>query len=179
MVSNKRKRAFTLVEILLGLTLLAIFLGTASISIPKALAKERFEKGMSRAVARLSLAQEVMLDYGSDVEVVFSFREDGEGIEIELKPLKPLSEALLTHLNRSSHVEEIVSGRFDETPLPFTLFFDGTVGATPAGVLSLEGKRGNSGELTLRGFPSEIKRGSYAISETEIGTYPEALLPPS
>ncbi len=164
-------RAFTLIEILLVLALIALTLGVISTQAPKALKGERFERGVDQVKSRIALAQELMLNYQTDV--VLYFEPQDEGLLCTIIPAKPISEKLAKSVNRHALIKGIDRADFNGHSIE-TLEFDGTIGATPKGKLILKEKN-REATLTLKGYPSLIIRGDH-VTEEASADYPETVL---
>ena len=72
-----RRVPFTLLEILLVLSLIALIAGLVGISVHKMYISQRFRNEVSLVVDQLRLAQDMMLILDTDVHVIFS--EDKAG----------------------------------------------------------------------------------------------------
>ena len=172
--SNRHKRAFTLFEILIVISLIAISFGFTAIQVPKALKKERFETAVEEVIAKISLATELMLDYRMDVVLIFSQKE-GE-LFYDFKLNQPIPPKLNAKLKRNPKIKGIEKIAFDGKPCQtIGLLFDGTLGAISRGGLHLEGN-GQEAHLLLRGFPSKIIRGNNDLSKEASPFYPEEIL---
>lgn len=168
---RRTKSPFTLLEILLVIALIGLTFGVLSIQFPKALREESFERGIDQVKAKIALAQELMLNYQTDVVVQFTPSE--EGLLCSIKTQTPLSQSLENHVNRHAVIKGIDQVEFGENRETM-LYFDGTLGATPKGKLLLKNKK-REAILTLKGFPSLIQRGDHVVQETP-ATYPEKIL---
>lgn len=169
------KRSFTLLEIMIVIALIGLTLGIISIQFPKALAGETFERGVDQVKSRIALAQELMLNYQTDVVLKFEYDQEKNGMHCFIHTGKPLSEKLERNVNRHclvKGIEEVEFGK--EGADSVSLHFDGTLGATPKGKLTLKGKN-KEAVLTLKGFPSHILRGDHVTEDPE-AAYPEEIL---
>jgi len=170
---RRDKRSFTLLEIMIVIALIGMTLGVISIQAPKALRTETFERGIDQVKTKIALAQELMLNYQTDV--VLKLTPGEKGLFCHMETGKPLSEKMMRNVNRHELIKGIDEVAFDET---FTdaleLFFDGTLGATPKGKLLLKGGS-REAILTLKGFPSHLLRGDHVTEDSE-ATYPQAVL---
>lgn len=81
----KRKRFFTLVELLLILMILSLIAGLIGININKAIREQRFKTEVSLVVDKLRLAQNLMLILHGDVHVKFTSEKGGEAIKMWLE----------------------------------------------------------------------------------------------
>ena len=162
-----RKQPVTMLELLLVMALIALSLGVLGIQIPKLLQSESFERSVDQVKSRLMLAQEIMLDYRTDV--TFVFKPTSEGVECQILADKPLSERVKSQVARHALVKGI------EKVEPAELYFDGTLGVTPNEKLILRGNK-REATLTLKGHPSHIRRGDHEAKKSTTPAYPEAAL---
>lgn len=163
------KRSFTLIEMLIVMTLIAAALGTLSLQVAKALKGGRFESGVDQVMGKLTLAQELMLDFHTDVTVVFT--RQTEGIECKLIAGRLLPDAIERAMNRYKLIKGIEEVTFSGE----ALFFDGTLGTTPHGALSLS-SQSSKATLILNGYPARITRGIYCEKEEAYAVYPEEII---
>jgi type II secretory pathway pseudopilin PulG len=174
MIIRSNKRPFTLFEILIVIALITVALGVMTLQIPKALKGAKFERGVERIIAKLALAQEVMLDFRTDVYLTF---KQQEGVmECTLTAGRKLPPRLEESLNRYKKIEGIEAVAFDTSAggdVP-QLYFDGAVGATPQGILTLSGY-GREEKIVLNGYPAQIKRGTYVQANERTIDYPEEI----
>ncbi len=169
------KRPFTLMEILLVVALIGLTFGAISFQFPKALRKETFEQGVDQVKTRIALAQELMLNYQTDVVLKFSYDDEKKGMRCFIQATKPLSDKLKRSVNRNQLIKGIEEVAFEDSgALEVDLHFDGTLGATPRGRLVLKGHN-REAILTLKGFPSHILRGDHVAEESQ-ATYPEEII---
>jgi type II secretory pathway pseudopilin PulG len=155
-MSSNKKRSLTLIEMMLVMTLIAIGLGTLGFQVAKALKKERFERGVEQVMGKISLAQEVMLDFHTDVTLTL-YRE-GEEIECRLETDLSLPSQIEKGLNRYHTIEGIEEIAFnDEIRRKIILQFEGGVGSTPQGKLTFLGQ-GDAISIHLKGYPTQIRR---------------------
>lgn len=168
------KRAVTLFEVLVVMTLLAVALGAAFIPLSKALRGERFERGVDQLIGKLALAQEIMLDFHTDVLITLD--KQGDEVICKLKPCQKLPPHLEKTLNRYETIKGIDEIAFDnEERNSIVLHFDGTLGTTPEGKLVLTSN--NKEEvLVLKGYPTQIKRGEHADKNSSEANYPEEIV---
>ncbi|MCH9626854.1 MAG: hypothetical protein S4CHLAM2_04850 [Chlamydiales bacterium] len=165
---NTSKRSFTLLEMLLVIALVGLTLGVVAIQAPKALKGETFESGIDQVKTRIALAEELMLNCQTDVQLTFEPEEQGKGLICKLKTDKPVPSRLTREIERHAHIKGV------DRVEPRVLHFDGTLGASPKGTLLIKG--GNREViLTLKGFPSHILRGDH-VTEDSQATYPETVL---
>lgn len=169
----KGKRSFTLFELLLVLLLVGLASGAIITGIPRALQLETFETGVQRIISKLTLAQELMLDYQTDI--CATIQQDDGGISLRLFSHKPLPPAQLKMLNKQEKIRGITYVSFEGKEPPFSLLFDHTLGTTPKGVLVI---KGHSREVvvTLRGYPAQILRGNLKTNHEEEAIYPQEVL---
>jgi len=165
---------FTLFELLVVIALVGAAFGLIAIQVPKALKKERFETTIEQVIAKISLAQELMIDYHTDVDLTFA--EQPKGVACHITVNQPLPAKLTSHLSKHQLIEGIDTIAFNEKPSQVIhLLFDATLGATPKGRFFLAAKECKA-TLILRGFPSKILRGNHEIIKEDNPLYPEEIL---
>lgn len=165
------KNSFTLLEILLVLTLIAFVLGAGAIQVPKLLSHERFETQAKSIKRKIELAQEIMLDYDMDVELLL--KRDPKGLICQVKTQMPLPKRWNRFLH-SKPLDEISFVAFNgERVDSLTLVFDGSLGAIPRGNLRLIGKKQDAA-FYLPGFPGKIHRGERQDEKTVV-PYPQEI----
>lgn len=149
-----RKNSYTLLEMMVVVFLVALCTGAGAFGVKRALAHERFEGEVKCIMSQIARAEELMIDAKYDVEICF---KKGECQLIAPKrsksiPLKYIHEVKLN----------------GTTP---TLYFDGTLGRSPSGTLTL---KGNGGEKTffLSGIPGTTNLEEVAHHEA---TYPQEI----
>ncbi len=167
---RRDKRPITLLEIMLVVALISLTFGLIATRVPEALRVERFERGVDQVQTKITLAQELMLDYQTDV--LLELEPVEEGLLCRIKAGVPLTAELEKKINRYPLIKGIEAARFENREA--RLFFDGTVGSTPKGYLYLTG-RNREAILTLKGFPSQTLRGEYAEQNSH-ALYPEAII---
>lgn len=171
MAGQRAKRSFTLLEILIVILLIGLATRAVAFQIPKLLKGESFERGVEQVISKIQLAQELMLDFDTDVNLVLI--EEGKGLRVTLEPLNPVPEKIKRSLNRYSLIKGIDTIRFEEG-VQGPLYFDKTLGATPRIELDLIGG-GQTVKLCLRGFPSKPLKNECRDDQQE-AFYPEEIL---
>lgn len=169
------KRSLTLIEIVIVIGLIAMAFGILAFPLSKALQKEKFERGVQQMMAKLSLAQELMLDFHTDVHLTFSQSEKKRiccHIDLDLK----LPDHLEKSFNRYEKIDGIEAmlcdGQVMET---FTLCYDKALGTTPKTTLTFI--HGDLCEkIVLNGYPAQTKRGDNHKPRESHALYPEEIL---
>jgi prepilin-type N-terminal cleavage/methylation domain-containing protein len=171
--TTRNKSPFTLIEMLIVLTLIASALGALSLQISKALKGERFERGVEQVIAKLTLAQELMLDFHTDVHLTLT-QEKG-GVVCTLKTDLRLPDHLERAINLYNKIEGIEQMCFDNRAKAIiALYYDGATGVTPQGTLTLVAPR--KGEsIILKGYPAQIRRGIDEQTKNCHADYPEEI----
>jgi|GEM_PF-5468201 len=155
----RKKASFTLLELLLCAALVAFALGAVTLSIPRFIANERFEKDVKVVLQKIELVTELMLD--CDSSITLAFDESKEGVQLSIIPAKELPKKWI---RVPKPLKEIRSVSFDgERACHLELLYDCEVGGCPRGLLTLEGKNRKQ-TLSLPGFPGKIKRGEEVLS---------------
>lgn len=165
--SQRKNRPFTLVEVILVMAVTVLVLGSIGIAIPKALKKERFEKSVMLVQEKLTTAIDIMLDYDTDLFVVFQKVEGG--VSCRYKTAKPLPEKAVKSLLREQFIEEVEEVRFQEGPLYFRVA-DCKV---PEGIVTIVGEK--NVEITCPGYPASMQKGRNGIKEIK-ASYPKEAL---
>lgn len=171
------KRPFTLFEILIVMTLIATALGVLTLQISKAIKGERFERGVDQVIVKLALAQELMLDFHTDVVVNLTFNQETKNLVCTLDIARPLPPNLEKSINRYQTIkgiEEIATQEGLRNSI--TLCFDATLGTIPQTDLSLLAHN-KKAVLILDGYPAQIKRGIFhGQTKNCQATYPKESL---
>jgi hypothetical protein len=161
---------------LIVITLVATALGALAIPMSKALKGEQFERGVDRVIGKLTLSQELMLDFRTDVRLHI-YQDLGKGeIVCKLSPKRPLPKHIEKGLNRYASIKGIEKIVFNGQQDPIELDFDGTVGKTPKGTLTLFSHNNREESIILKGYPSQIKRGIHDQKSDCQATYPEEIV---
>ncbi len=165
------KKAFTLIEMVLVITLIAIALGAMAFPLSKALKKEKFERGVDAIIARITFAQEIMLDFHTDVTLTL-LEESGKVI-CTIEPAIALPAKIEKALNHHKEIPGISQLCFNhEIRKRIEICFDGTIGAVSRGTLTLSGS-GREAILSLPGYPTHIQRGEHEAQKSCFIPYPE------
>lgn len=167
------KRALSLLEILVALSVLSLALGAAAIPLGKMVRSETFHSGVEKLCTKLELAQQVMLDFQTDVEV--RIRQEEGALVCTLNPRRPLPEALLAALNLHPKIKGIRSLSYEGQEGGVHLHYEGVTGAIPKGTLSLLGNREEE-VIVLPGYPCRIKKGQICEKNAASAPYPEEIL---
>ena len=178
MSTRQIKRSITLFEVLIVMSLIAVALGASFIPVSKALRGEKFERGVEQLTAKIALAQEVMLDFQTDVSL-FLFQEGNE-IKCVIKTHKKLPTYLEKSLNRYKTINGIEQMAFNnEVHKDIEIQFDGVLGTVSKGTLTLISNK-KEVTLNLKGYPAHITRGEHAEANSqkvnEEASYPEEII---
>lgn len=142
-----KKHPFTLVEILLVLTLLAMVGGAFALFSARSLGRYTFEKEVDMIASKLLFAEEIMMDHGVDVSCVFAHNCFSL---IASRPLPIDIERLMKKEEKLKAIEEIsFEGK--------SLLFEGATKCCPEGRLHLKGKRCEM-TLCIPPFPGRINK---------------------
>ena len=153
------------------IALITLIASVVTLQISKALKKERFEQGVESVLAKLALAQELMLDFHTDVRVCFE--KQGEILSCTLTTNLSLPPHLESSINRYSKISGVSSIAFNGVPKAHCeLLFDGTLGSVPVGTLTLS-KETKEESIFLNGYPAHFKRGKNEEKHIRPAIYPE------
>ena len=166
----RKKGSFTLLELLLCVALVAFAFGAVSLSIPRFLASERFDKDVKIVQQKIELVQELMLNCDQSISLIFD--TTAKGTLISIVPTQGLPKKWI----RSPRpLQEIQNISFDgEKATHLELLYDAEIGGCPRGLLTLYGKKGSQ-TLSLPGYPGKIKRAEEVLSGKN-APYPEKAL---
>jgi Prokaryotic N-terminal methylation motif len=169
----RSKYSFTLLEILIVMTLIATFLGAMALPISKALRKERFETAVKAVIGKITLATEVMLDFRTDVTLKLQL--ENQEVVCTILPQMRLPEHIEKGFNHKNEIKGISTMLFnDKAQESIEIHFEGTLGSISAGEIALI--NGNLKEvITLPGYPAQIHKGKHAQT-TYHPTYPQEIL---
>lgn len=152
----RKKASFTLIEMLIVMSLIALCLGAGAFGISRALNKESFEAQTQCFLHQIALAEELMIDTRQDVWISFK-----EGACFLIAPQH-------THQVSLSKVKEVLFNHKEQD-----LLFSGALGIPPRGVLVLRSKSGEEKVIHLSGIPGMINQKEVATHEA---SYPQEIL---
>lgn len=171
----RRKRSITLMEMMIVISLIAVALGAMSLPISKALKSETFAHGVDGVIGKIMLAQEVMLDFNTDLQLFLKKDEEGKGIHCHIVPGIPLPPHIEKGLNHRPLIPGITEMAFNhEIKNSIQLSFEGPIGSISQGTLTL-GASGKEEHIALPGYPKHIRRGNY-VQTTSSTPYPEEII---
>jgi hypothetical protein len=168
------KRSVTLLEVLFVMLLLGLISGTIAFPIRKALRGEKFERGVDQIISKMTLAQELMLNFNADVHL--ALRQKGEEIECLLTVERPLPLKLEREINRHTSIKGIAQMNEDGVPKEAVdLFFSSEFKETPKKELTFQSENKDA-RILLKGYPYAIKRSKNEETITCYVPYPEEIL---
>ncbi|HEV8052743.1 MAG TPA: type II secretion system protein [Parachlamydiaceae bacterium] len=106
-----RRRAITLIEVLIVISILSLAAGIVAVGLNKAVVDQRFRTEVSMIVDSLRLAQDLMLVLGTDVHVHFA-EEKGEGIRYWIELETTLNENVQREILRKKPLLKAIKGVF-------------------------------------------------------------------
>jgi type II secretory pathway pseudopilin PulG len=165
----------TLIEIMLVLLLISLIGAYSLRKLPRLLKEQQFERSLDLLMSKIQLAQEFMLSYRKDI--ILQFLPSEKGMLVLLKPQQPLMPHLQKGFNRNILLKGIEQITFEEQSPPFELCFDASLGLMPVGSLTCASEN-LSEAITLKGFPSPLKKGRIKTYEQTACPYPEILVSP-
>ena len=169
------KRSITLMEMMIVVALVAVSLGAMSFPIAKALQGEKFAHGVDGIIGKIMLAQEVMLDFDTDVQLFLKKDKEGKGIHCHIVPGIPLPPHIEKGLNHRPLIVGIDEMAFNlENKNNIEISFEGPLGSISQGILTLRAS-GKEEHITLPGYPKHICRGNYAPTPCST-SYPEEIV---
>lgn len=105
------RRAITLIEVLIVLSILSLAAGIVAVGLNKAVVDQRFRTEVSMIVDSLRLAQDLMLVLGTDVHVHFA-EEKSEGIKYWIELETSLPENVQREVLREKPLLKAIKGVF-------------------------------------------------------------------
>lgn len=179
-----RKSFFTLLEVLVVLTILSFVAGVIGINVYKIVAHERFQSEVSLVARKLQQAQDFVMVYGQDASV---YLIENEGYHLcRWKTEYPIDHALKRHLNRKEAlkwIDKIVftSEEGESQEQDVVIKFYAWKGTKVRGRLTLSSTGGSKSFIDLPGHPSPLVVGVDRLSmqqdERERGhVYPKEFL---
>jgi len=183
----KRRRPFTLMEVMVVLAIIALITAAGTVSIGRLLSDQRFRSSVASVEELLQIAQDAMLLYGNDVDVIF--REVDRGIELELRSVlkqvkPPLSRYFTNHHLPAIHGVAFEGEEEENREGEIELEFYGSGSTMSRGLLFLGNReRGPWSAIPLYGYPHRFlagKRRELPFREREderasVVLYPEEI----
>lgn len=153
-------RFFSLLEILISISVISLVFGGIAITVPRVLREEKFNSSVEIAKGKIMLAKELALAYESDCKLHFVKKE--KAMECSISSSVPIPSHIMAWINKDSFlpgIEEVVLGKKKVE----MLFFDGREGTLSSIALEFKG-----GEKTTN---VEFNEKKFAKAP-----YPKALL---
>jgi type II secretory pathway pseudopilin PulG len=171
-----KKRAVTLFELMIVILLIALSASVVAIPIVKAFRRERFTHDVDGVIDSITLAQQIMLDFNTPVQLVLK-QADGE-ITCTLEADLPLPPAVKKGL-QCPKLRTIETMAFNQESLTtITLHFEGPLSPCTKGTLTLQGV-GRRDTIFLPGYPCGIQRGKHdQIQTIDSAKYPQEIFSP-
>jgi hypothetical protein len=159
---------------MLVIVIIGLITSVCGVALPSLLKEEQFEKSVAEVKNKLMLAQEVMIDYDTDVTVIF--RKEAKGVSCHLYPAKKVPDNLFKTLNRNTLLKGIENvGWTAGIENILTLNFSATDGKMATGGLLLQGKKEVT--LHLKGYVAPIQKKDEKYEEKKpITAYPQEFL---
>jgi len=151
---RKKNSAITLIEILLVMSIIALVIGTVQFGFHAFLKEEAFVQESAKIKKAILFAQEVMMDTKSDLTLTLV--HDENQIHMHFSSSKELPEKILYPLRECSCKEVHTLFFNTRREKEITLRFEGHLGYTTEGLITLESKKGKKQNIVLRGFPGSV-----------------------
>lgn len=173
------RSCFTLMEMLVVMTLIVIVAGAIGMNVAGALRETRFRSGTELVLDKLQMAQDLMLIMDQDIRIKFD-KVDGQLrclFEVDAK----LTPALRVIMNKNTDIAGIQNWEFVEADShrklegKFNLEFGGGGTKMSRGVLHLQGADREE-IIPLPGYPSPLGKGTVQYFNNNENSY-EALYP--
>jgi prepilin-type N-terminal cleavage/methylation domain-containing protein len=122
----RRKQPFTLIELMLVLALVATLAGLIGINVGKAMREQRFRSEVDLVMDKLRLAQDLMVLYYANADVVIAMLDNDQGYSLEVTTEVPIPSAMLREIHKQEKLNNIHHISFtgldretDKLSLPF------------------------------------------------------------
>lgn len=184
MIRCVRKCYFTLLEVLVVLTIISLGAALTGVKINEMYHQQRFLSDTQLVLSQLTMAQDLMLIMDTDVKVNFERDAQTRGYFVWLDVEKPVKDSWARLVERKLPLSSIHSITFnDRTENPLTLKF--TFGSMSSGTLVLaEDSSKNYQEsdegkfkITLPGYPRPFERTVKDRRERDLKLFSQALYP--
>jgi hypothetical protein len=152
---------------LVALALLTMTISALPWILPRLSKESRFEKSVQLLQSHLAFAQELMIDYDTDVHVFL--KPSNGSIACQIRPVKQVGVALCKRLETPVQLPGISHVSHDH------LLFD-RHGRQKGLTLTLQGKK--KVEIALKGYPARIVKGFHEEKIFQC-PYPKEMLAPS
>lgn len=153
------RRPITLFELLIVMVLASLVTGAVVINVRKLILQQQFRTDVALIVDKLRLAQDLMLIYGTDLQLHIAGREPVESwIEFKEAPQEGWKKLLQKKLPlKSLRVVLWKTPLGDEQRLPISVRFFSKGSVMDSGLLSFEDMSGEKATICLPGFPHFIQ----------------------
>lgn len=157
----KKQQSFTLLEILIVITILGLIAGLIGVNMYKVTRQQKFQQEVDLVVNKLRLAQDLMLIFHGDVHVKFSEREDDKGIDLTLILDHEVPNPFSQQLQQPYKLTSIYSPYLDGSGSPIDIKFLSNGSVMTKGELSLSSSSSNrkiaiTRYINLPGYPAPI-----------------------
>jgi hypothetical protein len=169
-------RRVTLIEVLLVIALVGVAAGFIGMRTLQSLKNQRFESSVDNLVARLSLTQQLMVGWETDLWVDIGPDDEGHyQAMVTCDETPPVGmERFFSEPLALPGVDRIEYQGKEIARLPFTAWRRDQL---CCGTLTLYSERGKRASIALPGYPARITKGTHEESPYEAPPYPQALLP--
>ncbi len=155
-----RRQYFSLIELLVVLTLIAAIAGVVAINSQKALYQQHFQSEVTEFADRLRLAQNLMLVADSDVHFVVEANDKGIKYRIETDtPFSPHFDRFIKKEGSLKAIHHVSHAAGKDGIIDLKFLSKGSV-MTPGNIQLVSGLKGKEylfeANIMLHGFPSPI-----------------------
>jgi prepilin-type N-terminal cleavage/methylation domain-containing protein len=167
-----KRRAFTLLEILLVLLILSFGIALTGVKVQELYNEQRFLSETEQILSHLSLARDLMLIMNTDVTVKLSQNEQEKTIDLWLEVEKPLKKEWQRLVQRKMQLHVFRSFSFKgESAKNVALRF--SLGSMSKGILAFQEEKdtGRSFEVELTGHPTHFSKKMESNEREQINNH--------
>lgn len=168
---NNCKAAFTLIEIFIVVAIIGLASGFLSINIKNSLAKQHFLTSHDLLIEKMQLAQEIALDYDSDV--VLDLHLTDQGLNCQLSIFGNLPPKIIRMINDNLYLKEITALEWEHISTRNLRLYFNSNQLGSQGELELQGKL-EKATIYLPGYPAKIAKKNNGLPN-EKAPYPQEI----
>ncbi len=169
--------AFSLIEILLCMTILALLAGTFVINGMQWVKERRFQSDLDHLSERIQLAYDLVLNY--DTDVLLTFETNEKGLELSVNPDIDLAPSLKPFIVKKECFSSLRKVTFDSKNAKKAYLYISFFGTDENPLRLYFYPKNNSFDpicLCLNSFPHLIQRYLKEINTLEKAPYPDEVL---
>ncbi len=162
-----KKNSFSFIELIIALSLVALVIGTLSVSLTSLIRKNQFERESEKLMGHLQLAYDLVLNEDVDLDILLFYQDQRLVCELfceDQKLLEPIQRIKnFRHLKRIDLVDKkgilkrsIESSSFSNQKIKLPISYFGTFESPEH--LVLKGSSKQSASFLIKGFPHVLQK---------------------